>query len=117
MKLFISTRKIIFSVFIFGIFALASQVSLSGQKSSEPISNKEKPTIILVHGAFADGSSWSKVIPILQKQGYNTISVQNPLTSLTDDVSFVNRAIAEVNDSRCSCRAFMGRCCYYRSRK
>lgn len=54
-----------------------------------------KPTIILVHGAFADGSSWSKVIPILQKKGYTTISVQNPLTSLSDDVAFTQRAMAE----------------------
>lgn len=54
-----------------------------------------KPTIILVHGAFADGSSWNKVIPILQKKGYQTIAVQNPLTSLNDDVAFVNRALAE----------------------
>lgn len=57
----------------------------------------EKPTIVLVHGAFADGSSWNKVIPILQKKGYQTIAVQNPLTSLNDDVAFVERALAEVN--------------------
>ncbi|MCF2446602.1 alpha/beta hydrolase [Dyadobacter sp. CY345] len=56
---------------------------------------EEKPTIILVHGAFADGSSWNKVIPILQKQGFQVIAVQNPLTSLNDDVAFVNRAITE----------------------
>lgn len=55
----------------------------------------EKPTIVLVHGAFADGSSWNKVIPILQKKGYKTIAVQNPLTSLNDDVLFTQRAIAE----------------------
>lgn len=55
----------------------------------------DKPTVILVHGAFADGSSWNKVIPILQKQGYQVIAVQNALTSLDDDVAFVNRAIAE----------------------
>jgi pimeloyl-ACP methyl ester carboxylesterase len=54
-----------------------------------------KPTIVLVHGAFADGSSWNKVIPILQEKGYRTIAVQNPLTSLNDDVAFVERAIAE----------------------
>lgn len=56
---------------------------------------EEKPTIVLVHGAFADGSSWNKVIPILQEKGYRTIAVQNPLTSLSDDVTFVERAIAE----------------------
>lgn len=57
---------------------------------------EDKPTIVLVHGAFADGSSWSKVIPILQEKGYKTISVQNPLTSLEDDVTFVQRAFGEV---------------------
>lgn len=57
---------------------------------------EDKPTIVLVHGAFADGSSWSKVIPILQEKGYRTIAVQNPLTSLEDDVAFVQRALGEV---------------------
>lgn len=56
-----------------------------------------KPTIVLVHGAFADGSSWNKVIPVLQRKGYKTVAVQNPLTSLADDVAFTERAIAEVN--------------------
>jgi len=53
-----------------------------------------KPTIVLVHGAFADGSSWSKVIPILQKDGYTVIAVQNPLTSLDADVETTKRAVA-----------------------
>src|SRR6266853_953484 len=44
------------------------------------------PTIVLVHGAFADGSSWSKVIPILQRDGYTVIAVQNPLTSFAANV-------------------------------
>ena len=50
--------------------------------------------IVLVHGAFADGSSWSKVIPILQAKGYNVTAVQNPLTSLADDVAATQRALA-----------------------
>ena len=53
----------------------------------------QKPTIILVHGAFADGSSWNKVIPLLQQKGFATIAVQNPLTSLQEDVTFTKRAI------------------------
>ena len=52
-----------------------------------------KPTIVLVHGAFADGSAWSKVIPILQRDGYDVIAVQNPLTSFADDVATTRRAI------------------------
>jgi pimeloyl-ACP methyl ester carboxylesterase len=50
--------------------------------------------IVLVHGAFADGSSWSKVIPLLQEMGYNVTAVQNPMTSLADEVAFTKRIIA-----------------------
>jgi pimeloyl-ACP methyl ester carboxylesterase len=50
--------------------------------------------IVLVHGAFADGSSWSKVIPLLQEMGYNVAAVQNPMTSLADEVAFTKRIIA-----------------------
>jgi pimeloyl-ACP methyl ester carboxylesterase len=42
--------------------------------------------VVIVHGAWADGSSWSKVIPLLQAKGLHVVAVQNPLTSLTDDV-------------------------------
>jgi pimeloyl-ACP methyl ester carboxylesterase len=48
---------------------------------------------VLVHGLFADGSSWSKVIPRLQARGLNVTSVQNPLTSLDDAVAACNRAL------------------------
>jgi pimeloyl-ACP methyl ester carboxylesterase len=50
--------------------------------------------IVLVHGAFADGTSWSKIIPLLEAEGYNVVAVQNPLTSLADDVAFTKRIIA-----------------------
>jgi pimeloyl-ACP methyl ester carboxylesterase len=46
----------------------------------------EKPTIIFVHGIWADGSSWSNKISALQTKGYPVIAVQNPITSLADDV-------------------------------
>jgi len=49
--------------------------------------------IVLVHGAFTDGSSWSKVIVLLQKKGYRVTAVQNPLTSLAADVSATIKVI------------------------
>ena len=52
-----------------------------------------KPAIVLVHGAYADGSSWSKVIPLLQAKGYHVVSVQNPTTSLADDVTATERVL------------------------
>jgi pimeloyl-ACP methyl ester carboxylesterase len=56
-------------------------------------STTARPTIVLVHGAFADGSSWQKVIPILERDGYAVIAVQNPLTSLAEDVATTRRVI------------------------
>ena len=51
--------------------------------------------VVLVHGLFADGSSWGKVIPLLQARGLHVTSVQNPLTSLPDDAAAVKRALAQ----------------------
>ena len=50
--------------------------------------------IVLVHGAFTDGSCWAKVIPLLQKMGHTTLAVQNPLLSLADEVAAVKRSVA-----------------------
>jgi pimeloyl-ACP methyl ester carboxylesterase len=54
-------------------------------------------TVVLVHGAWADGSSWSKVIPLLKAAGFQVVAVQLPLTSLADDVATVKRALARVD--------------------
>lgn len=53
--------------------------------------------VVLVHGAFADGSSWAKVIPLLEARGLTVTAVQNPLSSLADDVAATKRAIAAAN--------------------
>ena len=53
----------------------------------------QKTSIVLVHGAFADGSSWNKVIPILEAEGFGVTAVQNPLKSLADDVATTKRVI------------------------
>ncbi|MFF1633478.1 alpha/beta fold hydrolase [Leifsonia sp. NPDC058248] len=49
--------------------------------------------VVLVHGAYADGSSWSDVIPRLQGAGVSVMSVQNSLVSLADDVAATRRAL------------------------
>ena len=53
-----------------------------------------QPTVVLVHGAYADGSSWSEVIERLQRAGLAAAAVQNPLTSLADDVAHTRRILA-----------------------
>lgn len=56
---------------------------------------KSAATIVLVHGAWTDGSSWIKVIPLLQAKDLPVIAVQIPLTSIEDDVAATNRIIAD----------------------
>jgi pimeloyl-ACP methyl ester carboxylesterase len=55
---------------------------------------KRTEKVVLVHGAWADGSSWSKVIPLLEAKGLQVKAVQLPLTSLADDVATLQRALA-----------------------
>lgn len=74
--------------------ALASAFALSVPSAAQAQPTAHVKNIVLVHGAFADGSSWSKIIPPLQAKGFNVVAVQNPLTSLEDDVAAVKRAIA-----------------------
>ncbi len=52
-----------------------------------------KTSIVLVHGAFADGSSWNKVIPLLEAEGFTVTAVQNPLKSLSEDVATTKRVL------------------------
>jgi pimeloyl-ACP methyl ester carboxylesterase len=53
-----------------------------------------KANILLVHGAWADGSSWSKVIPLLQQKGFKVTAAQIPLTSLADDLALTRSLLA-----------------------
>ena len=67
--------------------------SRGGQGGQRMTMNATNVNIILVHGLWVDGSSWSKVIPILQNAGHKVIAVQLPLHSLADDIATVKRAI------------------------
>src|SRR5215472_13747427 len=69
--------------------ATAFAGSSQAQSPRQPVKN-----IVLVHGAFADGTSWGKVIPVLEARGFHVVAVQNPLTSLKDDVNATRRIIA-----------------------
>lgn len=52
-----------------------------------------QPSVVIVHGAFADGSDWARVVPLLQAEGIKVTVVQNPLTSLADDVAATQRVL------------------------
>jgi pimeloyl-ACP methyl ester carboxylesterase len=78
-------------------FLLLALTLFTGRALAAPAAAPPPPakTVVLVHGAFADGSSWNAVVPLLQAKGLKVIVVQNPLSSLADDVQFTSRAIAE----------------------
>jgi len=65
-----------------------------GRVESQHIMNESALTIVLVHGGFVDGSGWEGVYNILKKDGYDVAIVQNPTTSLADDVAFTKRVVA-----------------------
>jgi len=60
------------------------------------IRTSNKANIVLVHGFWADGSGWSKVIPTLQSQGHFVVAGQHAHTSLADDVAATRQLLAEV---------------------
>jgi len=70
----------------------ASLISTRGM-AARPAPIKAR-NVVLVHGLFADGSSWSEVISRLQAVGLNATAVQNPLTTLTDAVAAAQRVLA-----------------------
>jgi pimeloyl-ACP methyl ester carboxylesterase len=76
--------------------ALFAATTATGAREQEK-HDRGVTNVVLVHGAWADGSSWSKVIPLLEAKGLHVDAVQLPLTSQADDVATVQRAIARVD--------------------
>lgn len=84
---------------IAGIIAALAVVALTSmlggfQAHAQPAAPVGARNVVLVHGAWADGSSWAEVIPLLQAAGLKVTAVQNPLTSLQDSVAETRRALA-----------------------
>jgi pimeloyl-ACP methyl ester carboxylesterase len=74
------------------MFAMASlTASAQDPAATAPV---HAHNIILVHGAWADGSSWNKIIPLLEKKGYHITAVHLPFTTLADDAAAVKREVA-----------------------
>ena len=78
---------------------LAAPISLAHAQTPQTAKAKN---IVLVHGAWADGSSWSEVIPILQAAGLHVTAVQNPLSSLADSVEATSCSPRATNRTSCS---------------
>jgi len=59
--------------------------------------SKRSPSVVLVHGAWADGSSWNDIIGPLLSKGLNVLAAPIPLTSLSDDIAALDRALERTN--------------------
>src|SRR5205085_9069625 len=71
---------------------LTTLVTASSPSIPKPSRAAVVRNIVLVHGAYADGSSYAKVIPLLRAQGFHVTAVQNPLSSMAEDVAATRRA-------------------------
>lgn len=85
-------NRITLGVLTASLMLLSSPDQARGQAGPAGVKN-----VVLVHGAYADGFSWSKVIPMLHAKGLTVIAVHLPLTSLEDDVEVTKRAIARMD--------------------
>ena len=84
------SKKLLKTVLLSSFALLAANTASVSFAATNPLADT---TVVLVHGAYADGSSWNKVIPLLRAKGLKVVAVQNPLTSLADDVAAAQRVI------------------------
>jgi pimeloyl-ACP methyl ester carboxylesterase len=91
------TRLVGFRLVFAAALVLVPMLAYGDPAGSTPAKTAATPakTIVLVHGAWADASSWSKVIPLLEAKGYDVIAVHLPMTSIADDVAATKRAIEQ----------------------
>jgi pimeloyl-ACP methyl ester carboxylesterase len=85
------TKLRIFAAMVAGVLTATLGGLAAHAQTAAPV---EARNVVLVHGAWADGSSWAEVIPRLQAAGLKVTAVQNPLTSLADSVAATRRALA-----------------------
>src|ERR1700746_406103 len=82
------------TVALAAIGILSAALSAPPSSAQQPAKPAQARNVVLIHGAWADGSSWAEVIPRLQAAGLKVTAVQNPLTSLADSVAATKRALA-----------------------
>ena len=82
---------------IVGMLMVASSTSAAPASASTTArTSEQKPAVVLVHGAWADSSSWSSVITRLQNHGYTVLAAPNPLRSLSGDAAYLRDFLATI---------------------
>lgn len=78
--------------------ALATALTASVSMTAQPSAAQPKPTIVLVHGAFAESSSWNSVIAELGRDGYTAVAAANPLRGVASDAAAVAAIVRSISD-------------------
>ena len=76
---------------------LVASTLTTSMASSQPTPPSPKPTVILVHGAFADASGWSGEIRHLQNDGYTVLAPANPLRGIASDAAYIRSVLATIS--------------------
>ena len=76
--------------------SLVAVLALTGVTAAQAASPREKPTIVLVHGAFADASGWGGVVTKLNRDGYRVVAAANPLRALSSDAATVSALVKSI---------------------
>jgi len=87
----LQTLRLAAMVALLGLLAIST---FSGKAETQMSQPQHVRNIVLVHGAWADGSSWNKIIPLLQQNGFHVTAVHLPFTTLAEDAATVRRALA-----------------------
>ena len=90
----ISLRRVLLRSLAVSLLVASIVVALAAGAGAQPGTKPKVPNIVLVHGAWADGSSWGAVIQRLQKAGYRVSAVQLALASMEDDVARTRSVLA-----------------------
>ncbi len=76
------------------LLSLLAITTVNGKAQTPMSQSQHVRNVVLVHGAWADGSSWDKIIPLLQKKGFHVTAVHLPFTTLAEDAAAAKRMIA-----------------------
>ena len=82
---------------VFKFAALATGLLLTAAAAPAEPATPSKPTIVLVHGAFADSNSWNGVVAQLRHDGYPVVSAANPLRGASSDAAYVSSIVKSIN--------------------
>jgi pimeloyl-ACP methyl ester carboxylesterase len=95
-KLMLNAKNLLVAAAGAGVLLAGATTAHAAESGQAAQSGQAKPTIVLLHGAYADGSSWSGVTSRLQRDGYNVVAPAVPLRGIASDTSYLSGVLATI---------------------